>query len=508
MHSTSIMHSSGISCIWNNPFDCFTPAIKGITNAAVPAAWDAICTSFANAAVGMLKSFAGAFASIPDVNPASAGISSAYGISLSIAAVIAVLLIFGGVIRTAFTADGSALAQALTGGVKAFIAWVATAAVATAALAATNNVTDWIVKQSAHSQAQFAVRMGDIVSWFQIAGAPPGPMQKAGVAAQTVVGGSLLLIVALIAIALVIILWFELLLRGAALSVLIAVAPIPAAGQMGETTKVWWQRTCSAAIQLLILKPVIALVFAVGFAMSGGAKGIEGLLEGLLVLVLAVFSWPVIARFFTFASVQASSSGLSTALGFAVGRMSGGSGNGGSVSGVDPRQWSRGAEQRTMAARGDTADGAAGVEGGAEAGAGTAGGSAGGTGGSGAGGTGAAVLAGVGWALHTAHKAGTQLAGRMEQTAGHAGMPGAYPYSTVGGSGSNSGGRGQRPRRSGTGGAPVTPYGNPGPESQDSYEADPGDTPAPPPTNTDRSTNTAPPPEDDWHTGDSEGEPS
>jgi hypothetical protein len=43
------------------------------------------------------------------------------------------------------------------------------------------------------------------------------------------------------------------------------------------------------------------------------------------------------------------------------------------------------------------------------------------------------VLAGIGFALRTAQQAGNAMAGRMEQTAAHAGMQGAYPYSTVAG---------------------------------------------------------------------------
>jgi hypothetical protein len=45
----------------------------------------------------------------------------------------------------------------------------------------------------------------------------------------------------------------------------------------------------------VILKPVIALVFAIGFSMTGRAQDIESLLAGMLVLLLAVVAWPVTA---------------------------------------------------------------------------------------------------------------------------------------------------------------------------------------------------------------------
>lgn len=412
-----------MTCTWDNPTGCPGSLLGKSVAAAVPPAWDEICKSFVTGASNLLQAFARAFAAIPDVDPADAGISNAYAASLAIAAVVAVLLMFGQVIRTAWTHDGAGLAQGVSGLAKTVLTWLATAAVASAALAASDEATDWIVRETFGSQQSFIVHLGNIVNWAIVTGKP----------GQAIVGASIALVIALIGIVLLVVLWFEMLLRNTALAVLLAVSPISAAGQMSETTKVWWQRLVSACIQLIILKPVVALVFAVGFFMAGKSRGLEAVLAGLLALGLAVFAWPVIARFFTFATVQSSASGLATALGFAAGRLSGGGGGNGGTAGVNPGQWSLGAERQTMAARG----GAPGGEGLAGAGAGgapggTPGGPGGGSGAAG-GGNGGAVAAGIGWALQTAHNVGSTLAGRMEQTAGHAGMHGAYPYSTVGG---------------------------------------------------------------------------
>jgi hypothetical protein len=61
-------------------------------------------------------------------------------------------------------------------------------------------------------------------------------------------------------------------------------------------------------------------------------------------------------------------------------------------------------------------------------------------------------VAGAGWVLQKAHQIGATLAAQMEQTAGHAGMPGAYPYSTM------TGGRvGPPQRRAGSGRTPSAP---------------------------------------------------
>ena len=394
-----------------DPLGCLTSAASGGVNDAATSAWDSVCKSFADAAAELLKAFGQAFAALPSLNLESAGISSTYGICLAIAATVAALLVFAGVIRTAWTHDGSGIAQAVTGVGKALLAWLLTAAVATASLQASDEITRFVVNQSFGSQQALADRLGTIVNWAEVAGDP----------GQAILGGSLLLVFALIGIALVIVLWFELLLRNAAIAVLVATSPIAAAGQASEATKAWWVRAASATAQLIVLKPVIALVFAVGLGMAGTSNGVESLLEGLLVLALAAFSWPVIARFFTFGSVQASSSGLATALGFLAGQASQSGGRG--TAGVNPGQWSMAAENRTMAGRGESAGTLPGAAGG--------GGSGGGNAAASGGGTGAAAMAGIGFALQKAHQAGTALSGRMEQTAAHGGMHGAYPYSTV-----------------------------------------------------------------------------
>ena len=163
----------------------------------------------------LLKAFGQAFAALPTLNLDSAGISSTYGICLAIAASVAALLVFAGVIRTAWTHDGSGIAQAVSGVAKAVLAWMLTAAVATAALQASDEITQFVVAQPFGSQQALADRLATIVNWAQVTGDP----------GQAVLGGSLLLVVALVGIALVIVLWFELLLRNAAIAVLIATSP-------------------------------------------------------------------------------------------------------------------------------------------------------------------------------------------------------------------------------------------------------------------------------------------
>ena len=381
---------------------------------AVSSAWQQVCQSFADAATQLLMAFAKAFAAIPDVSLTSPGIRSVYGISLGIAVAVAALLLIGQVIRTALTHDGSALATGLTGVAKAALASLFTLAVATAGLAAADTITTQIVNGSFGSAQALSARLGNLLG-----GATAGNS-----AVGTGVSAALLLVFGIIGILLVVVLWFELLLRNAAIAVLIATSPIAAAGQVSQATKVWWSKLVAAVTQLIILKPVIALVFAVGLGLAGQPGTIENLLTGMLVLLLAVFAWPAIARFFTFASVQvAGGSGLAAMLGFAAGRMSG-SGYG-VPAGIEPGEFSRRAEQRTMSRM----SGLAGDDGAAPQGLGPAGMASAPGGGAAAGGLASAAgpaaiaIAGARMAQHAINT----VTGRMEQTAGYAGMQ-ANPY--------------------------------------------------------------------------------
>ena len=207
-------------------------------------------------------------------------------------------------------------------------------------------------------------------------------------------------------------------------------------------------------MQLIILKPIVALVFALGFNLAGDSQDLETTLSGMLVLLLAGLSWPSIARFFSFANVQAGGgAGLGALLGFAGGRLSG-QGSGG-PSGVSPDEFGSAAADRTMssfASKGGSQ--VAGAVGGGGQAAGAASGAA-----AAAGPAGLIAAAGV----RLAQQAVNSLAGGMDKMAGHAGMqsnPGAQPAGYVSRYGapasplSSTGGGGDQPPVDGTGAQP------------------------------------------------------
>jgi hypothetical protein len=430
-----------------------------IIGGAAQSAWESVCKSFGDAAVSLLKAFADVFVAIPPIDLASGGVSGVYSISLGIAGVTAAFLLIWQVVRTATTHDGSALAHdgsALAHGMvglgKAGLALMLTLTVAGTSLIAADEIAAWIVQRTFGSSQGLKDKLATVFAW------------------QPNMGGSLLLIMALIGIVLVVVLWFELLLRNAAIAILIATSPIAAAGQISETTRNWWSKLVAVTAQLVILKPLIALVFALGFTMTGSASTkpseIHTLLAGMLILLLAVLAWPAVGRFFTFAGAHmGGSTGLAGVLGFAGGRMS--AAGGGSPGGVSPDQFSRAAESRTMAgtdagtaAETESVLASGGISGGSAAGgAGAAGGAA-----AGAAGAVAAPLLAAKAGVDMAQRAVNSLVGRMEQTAGHAGYGDARPYAQPAGVS-----RYMPPPRSEQTGAhsPHNPYAPPPTERQD-----------------------------------------
>jgi hypothetical protein len=398
-------------------FNC-TPGdlVGGVIGDVASSAWESVCKSFAEAAVTMLKGFADAFAVFPNVDLTSTGVRSVYGISLGIAGFVAALLLLVQIARTVITHDGNALAQGFVGIGKAGLAFMLTLTVASAGLVAADALTVFIINQTFGNTQGLTTKLTTLFELNTLNNSP-----------------SLLLLMAVIGIVLVGVLWFELLLRNAAVAVLIGTSPIAAAGMASEITKQWWSQLMSATIRLIILKPVIALVFAVGFGLFGNeTKDLGTLLAGMLVLLLAVLAWPALARFFTFAAAHPGGpSGLGAVLGFAAGRAADSAG-GDRPAGVAPEQFGQHAEARTMASFASRTGGGTAAAGGA-AGAGGAGGAAAGAGGAAAGAAGAGIPLLVAKGLQTAQRAVNSLAGRMEQTAGHAGLSGASSYAAPAG---------------------------------------------------------------------------
>jgi hypothetical protein len=312
----------------SNLTGCLGPVAGGQASASAGGApgWASICESFAKAAQQLLGSFAKSFVSIPPVDLTYASVRSVYGLSLEIAALVAAALLMLQVIRTVVTHDGSAIAQGLVGVGKAALAFVLTLAAAATALRAADELTSWIIARSFGSPAALSSHLARLANF------------------DPNVSSSLTLILALLGIVLTIALWAQLLVRNVAVTVLVAVSPLAAAGQVGYATQQWWRKLAKAAIQLIALKPVVALILAIGLTMPSLSSSVERLLAGMLVLLLAGCAWPAMARASAVLEVHVSGGTLAGIRGGGKDVIASGQ-----PGGVDPAELSRVAEAKTMA---------------------------------------------------------------------------------------------------------------------------------------------------------------
>jgi len=174
------------------------------------------------------------------------------------------------------------------------------------ALYASDEITEWIIATSLGGNDQLEERLGALISVSAVGGSP-----------------ALLLIFGLLAVVIAFVLWVEILFRNVAIVILVAMAPIAAAGTVLESTSGWWTKARSALIQLILLKPVIALCFAIGFSTFGAASDLIGVIAGFVTLGLAAFAWPLLARFMTFTEGGHGHSAVTGLLGATAGAMAG-----------------------------------------------------------------------------------------------------------------------------------------------------------------------------------------
>jgi hypothetical protein len=369
-----------------------------------------------DAAAGMMQMmewFANAFVDFPNVDLASGGISKVFGISMGIAAIVSVFIMFTQVVRTVMTAEGRPVVEAVVGLGKALLAVLTTLTIGSMALIASDELASGIIDLTFEDgEAELRDKLAALFAF----GASPE------------LAATLILLISLAGIALLFVLWGELILRDAAIAVLIATSPIAAVGQMSHTTKQWWNKLVSATIQLIVMKPLIAIIFAVGFSLIGetetedgtGATDIATLLSGMLIILLAALAWPALARFMTFTSNHVGGgTGLAAVAGAGAGFLSAQTAP--ATGSATSLQFGQTAESRTMAAVGGRMTMAGNKSGAIGGGAMKAAGAAG------------PWVAGAATALRAVQRGANSLTQRMEQTAARAGIEGANPYALPGG---------------------------------------------------------------------------
>ncbi|MER7688717.1 hypothetical protein [Streptomyces sp. NPDC097610] len=286
--------------------------------------------------VWLLEKFANAFNSWSTVDLADTGISDMLGISLTLSAVLAVFLLIIQFGKVAISQDGGPFATAATGLVK-FGAILAVYITATqVALNWSDEVSTWIINLTfegggsgeADAAKAMQTQLGALFSALTVSGGA-----TAGGSALITSGGVLanavgvIIVVGILCIIAVAALWIEMMMRQAAIMILVATMPIVLAGQMADSTRDWWPKARNALIATILAKPVIVMCFGIGFSAATDANGVRNVLVGFVVFVLAGSSWPVLARFFVFTTNgdgNSTASGLVSSLGSSVSSKFGG----------------------------------------------------------------------------------------------------------------------------------------------------------------------------------------
>jgi hypothetical protein len=271
----------------------FTGAVTGV----VESGFEKICHAIADAGSAVLKAVSDAFLATSSIDLQHAGIDRVLVVTTGIGMGLAVLLLLGQVIRAGASLRPDILAHAVVGVFKAGLATATVFAVTTALLAAADGLSASIMNATFGSTQAFSERFGKAVTFSGIGtGNPAAPV-------------ALLLIFGVVAAAVGVVLFAEMLFRHAAVVALVATSPIAASGLIARSTTDWWRKLVSAGVQAIFLKPLIVLIFAIGFGLAGTGTGVLNVLAGLTVLAIAAFAWYVLARFCTWTSAHVAEAG-------------------------------------------------------------------------------------------------------------------------------------------------------------------------------------------------------
>ncbi|WP_344267115.1 hypothetical protein [Streptomyces sodiiphilus] len=313
----------------DGPLDWFSGQISAMAANALEEAAMALGTGV----LWMLEQFTSMFDKMSTIDLAGSGIGRMLGLATVLSALIAVFLMSIQIVKAGLSQQGEPLATALVGLAKYGLILSVYVGAVFLALEWADAVSDWIITESfaddeGSPSDAMKERFAGLFAGLSGAGAGAAGgaalLTGSGVAAGAV---GVVIVISILVMLAIGALWLEMLMRQAGIMLLVVAMPIVLAGQMADATKDWWPRARNALIALILLKPVIVLIFGIGFGALAHGEGLYNVLVGLLIFVLAAFAWPVLAKFLTFTPAgegSGSGTGLISALGSSGSSMFGG----------------------------------------------------------------------------------------------------------------------------------------------------------------------------------------
>ncbi|MCX5374962.1 hypothetical protein [Streptomyces sp. NBC_00091] len=293
--------------------------------------------------VWLLEEFANLFNKSSSINLAQTGIGKPLGITMAISAMLAAFLMLIQFGKTAMSQRGELAGTAVGGLLK----WAVVSSVylifTEQALVVADELSEWMIEFSFGKEGGAGDAMKEQLGKLFGALAPGGGAAAVG-GTMLVTGEALapaavgvVIVIGVITIVAIGALWVEMLMRQAGIMILVVAMPIVLTGEITDSTKNWWPSARNAMISLILMKPVIVLLFTIGFFAMGESSGVQNVIVGLVIFLGACFCWPVLAKFMTFTTNGEGSSmmsGLMSSIGSsASSQQSGGAGSVGGGSG-------------------------------------------------------------------------------------------------------------------------------------------------------------------------------
>ncbi|WP_371801578.1 hypothetical protein OHA38_43460 (plasmid) [Streptomyces sp. NBC_01732] len=286
--------------------------------------------------VWLLRQFADAFNSISTISLGKTGIGPIMGITTGVSVLVATFLLLVQFSKLAVSQQGGPLVTAITGLIKwaailsvyLFATQVALNWSDTLSTALINYTFDGGGEGSKDATAAMQQQLGTLFAG--LVGTGGGTVAASALITGSGVGPTavgFVIIISILCILAIGALWVEMLIRQAGIMIIVAVMPLTLAGQMSDATSEWWPKARNALISLILMKPVIVLCFSIGFSAMAGGEGVRNVIVGLIIFIVAGFSWPVLAKFMTFTSNgggTSTASGAISSIGSSVSSMFGG----------------------------------------------------------------------------------------------------------------------------------------------------------------------------------------
>ncbi|WP_237694734.1 hypothetical protein [Streptomyces sp. SID2563] len=317
---------------FKSPMDWVAGEISKMASNALKEA----ASTLGQSVVWLLKQFANAFNSISTIDLYETGIGSVLSISTGLSLVVAAFLLLVQFGKLAVSQQGGPLVTAGVGlakwGVILGVYFVATQT----ALKWSDTLSTALINfsfaggGSGSGDASKAMEQQLGTLFASLVGGGGGAAVTGAVLTGSAITSSAIgfvIVISILCILAIAALWIEMLVRQAGIMILVVMMPLALAGQMSDATKDWWPKARNALIALILMKPMIVIVFSIGFAAMSGAKGVQNVIVGLIIFVVAATSWPVLAKFIVISpngDGHSAASGMISSIGSSVGGMFGG----------------------------------------------------------------------------------------------------------------------------------------------------------------------------------------